>query len=185
MNLDLSLNAGVARTPRRNAVSHAPTIAKSMIFATILLLSLTAFLSNPVSANQAYHTQNLELTLTQAGMLAGNPVLRAGHVVNIHASGPNIGAIERYLIEGAKPNTSYNVVTDVFLSCGGTHLLQLHDTVLMTNGNGDAQGGIVLSDTTLDGFVDGGTSLTLGVQWSLLSGGIAAYQTVCTTVTLV
>ena len=156
-----------------------------MIFGTILLLSLTAFLSKPVSANQAYHTQNLELTLTQAGMLAGNPVLRAGHVANIHASGPNIGAIERYLIEGAKPNTSYNVVTDVFLTCGGTHLLQLNDAVLMTNANGDAQAGKVISDTFIDGFLNGATSLTFGVQWSFLSGGITAYQTACTTVTLV
>src|SRR5712692_267847 len=176
---------GVTKATRRNSVSHTPTITKSTIFATILLMSLTAFLSKPVSANQVYHTQNLELTLTQAGMLAGNPVLRAGHVVNIHASGPTIGAIERYLIEGAKPNTSYNVVADVFLSCGGTHLLQLNDTVLMTNANGDAQGGLVFSDRTLDGVVDGGSSQTIGVQWSLLSSGIAAYQTVCTTITLV
>ncbi len=177
--------SNMAKAIRRNAVSHSPTITKSMIFATVLLLSLTAFVSNPVRANQAYHTQNLDLNLTKAGMLAGHPVLRAGHVINIHANGPTIGALERYLIEGAKPNARYNVVLDAFLSCGGTHLLRLNDTVLITNANGDAHGGIVISDATIDGLLDGSTRLTFGVQWSLLSGGIAAYQTVCTTVTLV
>lgn len=152
---------------------------------TMLLLSLGIFLAKPVSANQVYHTQNLELTLTQAGMLAGHPVLRAGHVINIHANGPVVGAIERYLIEGAKPDTAYQVKAPVFTSCGGSLLLTLNDTTLMTDSNGDAHGGIVISDSFIDGFLGSASSLTFGVQWTLISEGITAYQTTCTTVTII
>lgn len=156
-----------------------------MIFLTILLLTFGTFFAKPVSANQVYHTQNLDLTLTAAGMLAGHPVLRAGHVINIHANGPVIGALERYLIEGAKSDTAYQVKAHVFTSCGGSLVLTLDDTTLMTDTNGNAHGGIVISDSTIDGLLGSASTLTFGVQWVLISEGTTAYQTVCTTVTLI
>ena len=41
-------------------------------------------------------------------------MLRSGQVVDIHANGPQIGALERYEINGARANTSYEVKLELW-----------------------------------------------------------------------
>src|SRR5574341_1042473 len=114
-------------------------------------MSLTAFvgavallltLSTTVVADQVYHSERLPLALTDAGVFVGHPELRSGQVVNIHPNGPVNGALERYMINGALPNTGYQVVLQVFTSsiCGGVPALLIPTAILETNAQGNAQG---------------------------------------------
>ncbi len=95
------------------------------VFVGAFALLLT--LSTSVVADQVYHSERLPFTLTDAGAFVGHPELRSGQVVNIHPNGPVNGALERYMINGAKPNTSYQVVLQVFnsTSCDGDLALLL------------------------------------------------------------
>jgi len=61
-----------------------------------------------------------------------------------HANGPQIGALERYLINGAAPNTRYQVVLMVFENdCAGDFFLQLPTVILAADKHGNAHGGFV------------------------------------------
>lgn len=60
-----------------------------------------------VLADQSYYTERLPLLA-----VADHP-LRNGMVVNIHPNGPVNGALEEYVLNGAKPNTEYGVWWEV------------------------------------------------------------------------
>ena len=60
------------------------------------------------SADAVYHSEHLALSPV------GNAPLRSGFVENIHADGPNVYAHEQYVLNGAAPNSSYQVVLMVF-----------------------------------------------------------------------
>lgn len=143
------------------------------VVAFTLLLSA---LSTLVLADQAFHSQQLALTRTDAGALANHPKLRSGHVVDIHANGPQIGALERYMLNGAKANTSYDVTLHLFDSdCDGASAGLITTTTLETNGQGNAQGQALFTAEQLSPFA----GLVFGIQWTLVSGGVIAYQTPC------
>jgi hypothetical protein len=94
---------------------------------SLVLVGMLALLapSTGVRADQDFHTERLPLTLTAEGAETDppHPALRSGHVVDIHANGPQIGALERYLINGARANSSYKVVLEVFAGdCDGAEL---------------------------------------------------------------
>jgi hypothetical protein len=132
-------------------------------------------------ADQLFHTVRLPFVLTPDGALAGHPVLRSGHVVDIHPNGPVNGAHERYQLNGAKPNTAYEVVLRVFTdNCGGTpsSLDRLQTVTLTTDQHGDAQGKF--------DFPAGpprSKPLFVGVRWTLVDpNGVVAYETDCITV---
>jgi hypothetical protein len=151
------------------------------VFMGAFALLLT--LSTIVGADQVYHSERLPLTLTDAGLLAGHPELRSGQVVNIHPNGPVNGALERYMINGALPNTSYQVVLQVFnsTSCDGETALLLPTAIPETNKQGNAQGQAKFSRQALDPF----SGLVFGIRWTLVDpDGVVAYQTRCTVVTI-
>lgn len=142
-------------------------------------LSLIGAFTSGASADQVYHTERLDFALTAAGAAAGHPQLRSGQVVNIHPDGPVNGALERYMISGAKPNTGYDVGLEAFLGgCEGPLVLTMTTASLQTGGNGTAVGNASFSAEDLAPF----SGLTVGVQWTLSSAGVDAYQTACTTV---
>ena len=151
------------------------------IFIAALLgeLALTGAFVGAVVADQAYHTERLDFDLTAAGEAAGHPDLRHGDVVNIHPNGPVNGALERYMVSGAMPNTAYDVLLEAFAGgCGGELALSMTTTTLDTSRAGNAHG---------DGFFSADdlvplSGATLGAQWTLRADGVDAYQTVCTTV---
>src|SRR2546430_941269 len=64
------------------------------------IVALSFILSTAGLADQTFHSQRLDLARTDAGALNEHPVLRSGQVVDIHANGPQIGALERYLLNG-------------------------------------------------------------------------------------
>jgi len=119
--------------------------------------------------------------LTPDGARHEHPVLRSGHVVDIHPNGPVNGAHERYLLNGAKPNTSYNVVLRVFTgSCAGPAdpgFDPLKTVTLTTDKQGNAQGKFDFPASAPQP-----TPIFFGVRWTLINNGVVAYDTDCITV---
>ncbi len=154
-----------------------------IIIATLVMgaLVVAGAFATGASADQVYHTERLDFSLTAAGAAAGHPQLLAGQVVNIHPNGPVNGALEHYMISGAKPNTGYEVVLEAFLGgCAGPLALNMTTASLQTNGNGTAVADASFSAQDLAPF----SGLTVGAQWTLTAAGVDAYQTLCTTVVI-
>ena len=122
------------------------------------------------SADQVYHSERLDLAplAAQEG---------TGQVVNIHANGPVIGALERYHLRGAEEG-AYEVWIQV---CGeGSFTDFVQTAVLETDaqGKGHAQGFFSAADLEpLSGAV-------VNIRWVLRLEGIDEYATECTTVTI-
>ena len=158
---------------------------QSGIFTTLGMCA-TILLGAPIaSADQTYHSERLDLQLTQAGAGAGHPSLRSGHVVNIHPNGAINGALERYMINGAKPNTSYHVEILVFDStdkqCLGGLVFFVPTATMTTNAQGSAHGQGHFSRAELAPF----KGAVLPVKWSLLDDkNVSAYESRCTVVTV-
>ncbi len=135
----------------------------------------------PVYADQVFHTTRLNFVLTNDGAAAGYPQLKVGQVIDIHPSGPTNGAIEVYMINGAKPDTTYQVVLRVFDHCGGKFLMPITTALLQTNSVGFAQANFVYPENTLAGF----EGATVGGLWTLVVGGtLTAYDTQCISITI-
>jgi hypothetical protein len=153
------------------------TIALALIAASVL--AITA--ATAALADQVYHSERIDFVLTGAGNAAGHAELRAGHVVNIHPNGPVNGALERYMINGALPHTTYDVVLEAFAGgCGGDSLFAMVTAILDTNARGTAHADLVLTPSDLAPL----SGATVGAQWTLQAEGVDAYQTPCTTVVI-
>ena len=134
-------------------------------------------------ADQVYHSERLDFWLTDEGEAAGHPELRSGHVVNIHPNGPVNGALERYMINGAAANASYQVVILAFsdLGCAGEPTLAIPTALLETTAQGNAHGQGHFSRADIDPF----SGATVGVFWTLEDeDGVVAYRTDCTVVSI-
>jgi len=150
--------------PQRNILALVGVFA-------LVLTPLTA-----VVADQTFHSQRLSFALTTFGALAGHPELRSGQVVDIHANGPQIGALERYLINGAKPTTRYQVILHLLDGgCAGDPIALVHTTTLETDAHGDAHGQVVFTAAQLAPFA----GMVFGVRWTLVADDLIAYQTAC------
>jgi len=135
------------------------------------------------TADQVYHSERLDFWLTDEGEAAGHPELRSGQVVNIHPNGPVNGALERYMINGAAANASYQVVILAFsdLGCAGEPTLSVPTALLETTAQGNAHGQGHFSRADIDPF----SGATVGVFWTLEDeDGVVAYRTDCTVVSI-
>jgi hypothetical protein len=152
----------------------------------LLLGTLAGVLATPLtgSADQLFHSVRLPFVLTTEGAIE-NPPLRSGHVIDIHPNGPVYGAHERYVVNGAKPNHSYDVVLRIFADdaddCQGTPVEgfdPLYTVTLETNRNGVAHGKF---DFPAGNPLE--ESLFVWVYWTLVEHvdgiDIVAYQTDC------
>ncbi len=154
---------------------------RSLWLVPIVLLTM-AVTAGPALADQSQHTTRLSLSVTAAGAAAGHPELRSGQVVNTHTSGPVNFAIEDYMINGAKPATSYDVVLLLFAgSCSGPLAFPFaNGAVLMTDARGDAHGQAKISPAQVAAF--GLHKTDWGIAWTLVAGGVTAYTTACSQV---
>src|SRR5712692_8607956 len=152
-----------------------------LVLVGVLVLVLTPL--TVVVADQLFHTVRLSLMLMPDGAAAGHPALRSGHVVDIHPNGPVNGAHERYLLNGAKPKTAYDVVLRVFdNNCAGapSGFDRLKTVTLTTDQHGNAQGKF-----DFPAMAPLPEPLFFGVRWTLLdANGVVAYDTDCITVGL-
>lgn len=138
--------------------------------AALIVAVVVAFLlvgHGTAQADSVYHTERLELTPT--GVETGS-----GQVVNIHANGPVVGALERYQLKGALPDTTYVV----WLVVGGADFMPTATIETDRHGNGHAKARFSADD--LAPF----SGAVLPVKWELRVDGVAAYETTTTIVTL-
>ena len=123
-----------------------------------------------------YHSQHIALSPT------GAAPLRSGFVENIHADGPNVFAHEQYVVNGAAPNTIYQVLLKAYpgdTTCS-TSAITIPTALLETNvaGNGNAYHVFTPADA------EGLHGLTLGGKWVLMNGNTVEYATSCATIHL-
>jgi hypothetical protein len=146
------------RSPRRILIL---TMASA---AALLALAPTAL------ADQAFHTLKAPLSA------AGTAPLHSGWVSDSHANGPIIGAHEEYHVNGASPNTTYQVVIQFYpgvTGCpGGAVALPTASFTTNASGNGNA-----------DWVFPGGPPAPVtqnSAIWQLVGpGNVVAYQTDC------
>jgi hypothetical protein len=142
-----------------------PRIAAAAALVALLLLVPS------VGADQVFHTQRIDL------IPVGDAALRTGFVVDVHVNGPQVNALERYVLNGAAPNTTYQVRLLVYgnATCSGNSAI-VPTATLATNASGNAEGSwrFVPSDIpeTLHGT-------TIYIVWQLLRDGQVTYHTAC------
>ena len=127
-------------------------------------------------ADSVYHTHQYDLTAVNAAPL------RSGFVENIHADGPNVYAHEQYVLNGAAPNTTYQVVLIIFpldTTCSST-LITIPTATIQTNAAGNGVAYHVFTPADAAGL----RGLTVGAMWTVSAGSSRSYQTSCETVAL-
>jgi hypothetical protein len=150
---------------------------RRMIMTTLVVAAMAVVAGAlPAGADAVYHSQHIPLT-----SIDGAP-LRSGYVENIHADGPNVYAHEQYVLNGAAPDTAYQVVLMIFpldTTCSSTPIVIATATVT-TNAAGNGSAYHVFTPADADGL----RGLTVGGMWTLMNGSTAAYTTACSTVHL-
>ena len=127
-------------------------------------------------ADGVYHSQHVALS-----PIGGAP-LRSGFVENIHADGPNVYAHEQYVVNGAEPDTTYQVVLMIFpldTTCS-SNPITIPTAVITTNAAGNGSADQVFTPTDADGL----RGLTVGGMWFLMTGNTTKYSTSCGTIHL-
>ena len=146
-------------------------------------LALAAASAAPVAADQSNHTEYLPVWVTSDGMSAGYPSPRAGHVVNIHTSGPTVFALERYQLNGAAPDTTFSVVLQFNAgSCSGDYaFLFANGATLTTDAAGNAHARVRITPQEVADF--GLHNTSWGITGTFVDdAGVAAYSTACANV---
>jgi len=103
-------------------------------------------------------------------------------VENIHANGPNVFAHEQYVVNGAEPNTTYDVVLTISIgdpTCTNPSFAMTTASITTdAAGNGSANHVFTHADAA------GLRGLLLGGVWQLVEGGTPVYATGCQAVQL-
>jgi hypothetical protein len=140
------------------------------------LCAVMVLCAGPAFADGVYHAAHYDLTAV------GAAPLRSGFVENIHANGPNIYAHEQYVVNGAAPNTTYQVVLMIFAgdtTCSSTPT-SIPTATIHTNAAGDGVAYHVFTPVDADGL----RGMTVGGMWTISAGSSLDYQTGCETVVL-
>ena len=135
-----------------------------------------SLVAQPAFADAAYHSRHIPLR-----SVSGDP-LRSGFVENIHANGPVIFAHEIYVLNGARPNTTYQVALQVFPldpTCSGASV-EVPGATITTNTAGNGHGDVVFSPADAEGL----RNATHGIIWNASDSSGVAYTTGCQVVTL-
>jgi len=147
------------------------------LFLTLTLAGLVAMAGAvSASADAVYHSEHLGLSPV------GDAPLRSGFVENIHANGPNVFAHEQYVVNGAEPNTTYDVVLTISIgdpTCTNPSFAMTTASITTdATGNGSANHVFTHADAA------GLRGLLLGGVWQLVEGGTPVYATGCQAVQL-
>jgi len=149
---------------------HARLLRQLLLAGTLALLALP-MLASTASADRAFHTLHADVVA-----VSGAP-LQSGFVNDIHTNGVQNAAHERYVLNGALPDTTFQVTIHLFLfdpTCS-TAPLALPTATLGTNGHGNGEANAEFPagpPSPLAGF-------THGILWQFSVGGTVVYQTAC------
>lgn len=109
----------------------------------------------------------------------GGAPLKSGNVVDTFTEGPRIFAIERYQLNGAEPNTTYNIRLAITIGgreCQGPPVFQ-PSVDLSTNDAGNGESSIRVPP----GFIPPiAFNKVNSLFWEFLSNGQVRYRTRCT-----
>ena len=146
--------------------------AAAVAACTLLVTGLTGA---PAWGDAVYHSQHVALHPV------GSAPLRSGFVENIHANGPTVYAMERYVLVGAVPG-SYAVTLHLFAdtSCS-TVIGPFSSITFTTNAVGDGVGHLRLPPSAIPAGLHGAK---IGLFWELAGTTGASYDTACSTVVL-
>ncbi len=139
------------------------------------IISVVPLIAVPAAfADQVFHTSH-----AAAHAVAGAP-LRSGFVNDIHSNGAVNSAREEYHLNGAQPNTTYQVQLLFFedLSCAGSPL-SFTTAELTTNGAGNGN-----ADATFAAGPPNNPPLQAGIVWQFTANGTAVYATDCVQVSI-
>ena len=141
--------------------------------------AVVGVLAPTAGADAVYHTDHLPLNAV------GGPPLRSGFVQNIKGNGPQIYARELYVLNGAKPNSTYTV-TRYFhpfnAACGGSAASDVLAR-LVTNAAGNARSEIVVRPEDIPPVIVD-VKHAHGVLWRVSDATGVAYETPCAAVTI-
>lgn len=152
---------------------------KSIVAVIMVTMILTVMVS-AASADQVYQSQHIDFNPV------GNQPLQSGFVENIHTNGPQLYAVERYVLNGASPNMDFYIRPLVYLVDAGCTDGQIPfpiENSITTNAVGNGTTLVTLPPEAAAGLA----GLTINVRWQLLVGsadGPVAYETDCAVITL-
>ncbi len=151
-------------------MSRKPLVILASVVAGIALVLVPAAL-----ADQVFHTSHAALH-----SIAGAP-LKSGFVNDIHTNGNVNSAREEYHLNGAQPNTTYQVQLVIFASqsCSGTPFLVIPTAQLTTNGAGNGN-----ASATFPAGPPNNPPLQVGIVWQFLANGVPQYETDCVPVAI-
>jgi hypothetical protein len=140
------------------------------------LISVVALIAVPAAfADQVFHTSHA------AVHAVGDAPLRSGFVNDIHSNGAVNSAREEYHLNGAQPNTTYQVQLVIYgdQSCAGSPLATVPTATVTTNdaGNGNA-------DVTFQAGPPNNPPLSVGIVWQFIADGAPVYATDCVQVSV-
>src|SRR6266536_3846159 len=127
-------------------------------------------------AAAVYHSKHIALN-----PIGGAP-FRSGFVENIHADGPQVYAHELDGLNGAEPDTTYQVTLLLYPfdpSCV-SGAVPIPTAIFQTNSAGDGIGQFIFRPGDVPTALRGATH---GIRWEVTSGS-STYSTVCSSVTL-
>ncbi len=159
--------------------NSAPRFIKGTV-AAMLVMVLLLIMVSVTAADGVYHSEHIPFNPV------GDQPLKSGFVENIHTNGPQLYAVERYVLNGASPNTEFYIRPLVYLANAGCTdgLIPFPvENSISTNHVGNGTTLITLPPEAAAGL--GG--LTINVRWQLLVGaadGPVAYETDCAVITL-
>ena len=133
----------------------------------------------PALADAVYHSRHIEL------LPVGGTPLRSGFVENIHANGPNVFAREVYVLNGAQPETTYQVTLEIFAldpSCTGEPTAVVPTAAITTNAAGNGRGEAVFRPADVPAEL---RNATHGIIWTVSdASGVVVFRSGCELVTL-
>ena len=140
------------------------------------LSSLVALVAVPAAfADQVFHTSHAAVH-----PVAGAP-LQSGFVNDIHTNGAVDAAREEYHLNGAQPDTTYQVQLVIYAdqSCDGSPFLTVPTAMLSTNGAGNGN-----ADATFPAGPPNDPPLQVGIVWQFLANDVPVYTTDCVPVSI-
>ncbi len=144
--------------------------------ATAAVAAIAALAAAPALADQVFHTSHAAVH-----PVAGAP-LRSGFVTDIHTNGTVNAAREEYQLNGAQPDSTYQVRLVIYpsQSCAGSPFLTIPTSQLTTNGAGNGTASFVFPAGTPND-----PPLRVGIVWQFLSStGAPVYATDCVPVAI-
>ena len=159
--------------------SSSPRFIKSAVVATLIMMLLLVMVSI-TAADGVYPSDHIPFHPV------GDQPLKSGFIENIHTNGPQLYAIERYVLNGASPNTDYYIKPLVYLAdanCTDGLIPFPIENTISTNHVGHGTTLVTLPPEAAAGL-DG---LTINVRWQLVVGapdGPVAYETDCAVIVL-